>query len=707
MPLPFALMRIDTGRAVERYSVRVKQRERTKNEKGKTKKKIDWPKREPEQCKAKRLLSVHYQVSPYKETVRRRHIFNCHSSNSNNNSNNRVYNQRMVAPSPAMSALRMFQLFFGGALVLLSISSTTTITVAFPVAPGLLDPDTQPKFVTLVPEILGSNTLKLFAPGQQTMLQRFLGRPAKAIQSDGVQLNAYAITQDLGLVNPTTQTPLSTPVFAYGTSQSTASYPGPTLEAHYLIPGAVQWANRLDGVVSHPFTSMDGRSVMDESLHWAYSLKGYQNATFATAGIPILTHLHGIHADPRYDGHPNRFFSPQFAITGPEWEDKDYIYPNDQGAATLWYHDHSLGVTRLNVYAGLVGYYIVRDEIDTGTSSNKLGLPAGEFEKAYAFNDRMFKENGELFFPAYPGDPFYADWITADMNWSASKPSCLGEYFGDFMLTNGKAWPVQKVQARPYRLHLLNGCDTRYLALSFIAVNASATTFAGGRVVPYTIVGADQGLMVNPIANITRSLLETGGRLDIVINFRGYEGRRIIIKNEGGDIAFRGNDLPNVQLFDHTNKIMAFDVDSRRLRRPPKMPNFDNPQTPYGPASKRRRVGLFEGRDQYGRLQPSLGGELIPGIVESFTWGEPNTEIVDKDATEDWIIYNFSSGAVRTLTVVKIVKCNTREFGCEKMAFAVEESGFVVSVCNRVVRTNTIGTCTFTQFYSHDVPSSS
>jgi spore coat protein A, manganese oxidase len=528
--------------------------------------------------------------------------------------------------------------------------------VSFPIAPGLMDPDTQPKFEEVVPEALqGQRLIRMYTPPRarrRGILGMLFGSGARSTPkaTSGVVLNAYQIWQETGLIDPTTKKRLQTQVFGYGQTQTTASWPGPTLEARHNIPATVQWANKLVGVTTHPFTSMDGKTVLDKSLHWAYSIEGYKNFTVEKDGIPVLTHLHGIHADPRYDGHPDKFYSPNFVVKGPDWQDEDYIYPNDQKSATLWYHDHSLGITRLNVYAGLSGFYLVRDEQDTGVDGNSLNLPAGEFEKAYAIQDRMFKADGRLFYPAYKGDPFYADWITQDMKWDSDVdgPSCLGEFFGDFILVNGKIWPKQNVKGRTYRLHLLNGCDTRYLAIQFVAVNAGAKTTTGGKVVKYSIVGADQGLMFSPLNGTQRSLIETGGRLDVVIDFRGYEGKRIIMTNIGGDVAFRG-DLPNIKLFDHTSMIMAFDVDSRRLIQPPPKPQWNFPVVKYDTPSIRRKVGLFEGRDQYGRLQPSLGGELVPGngIIETFTWFEPNTEIVKKDATEDWIIFNFSSGAVR------------------------------------------------------------
>ena len=104
----------------------------------------------------------------------------------------------------------------------------------------------------------------------------------------------------------------------------------------------------------------------------------------AANGIPIVPHVHGGHTDFQYDGNPEFFFSPGWGVRGPQWVEKKYIYDNDQPAGNLWYHDHALGITRLNVYAGMAGFYFVRDNDDTGLPGNTYDLPAWPYEKAYA-----------------------------------------------------------------------------------------------------------------------------------------------------------------------------------------------------------------------------------------------------------------------------------------------------------------------------------
>jgi spore coat protein A, manganese oxidase len=159
------------------------------------------------------------------------------------------------------------------------------------------------------------------------------------------------------------------------------------------------------------FGDYTGFSVVDTSIHWAYSLPGYEEYSIEKNGTPIVPHLHGGHSDAPFDGNPDYFFSPGFKVRGPLWTQEVYVYDNDAPAASLWYHDHALGITRLNVYAGMAGFYIVRDDQDTGAVDNPLGLPAFPYEIPLVIQDRMFKENGELFYPAFPGDPYYEDFI--------------------------------------------------------------------------------------------------------------------------------------------------------------------------------------------------------------------------------------------------------------------------------------------------------
>jgi spore coat protein A, manganese oxidase len=548
----------------------------------------------------------------------------------------------MAAKDPKMRSIGLRILQWG--IIILTVLCANHVQ-GDAIINGLMDPDRQPKFVEVVPEAL-SPTFKI-------------RQDAKACSSTSAVCNnnnkplfigVYRINHETGLVNAQGKR-LVTPIFAYGQSAATASWPGPTMEVQSNVPLAVQWSNELVGVTQFPFSSLkNDQTVLDTTLHWAYSLMGYEQYTIGQNGIPVVVHLHGSHSGPDLDGNPEHFFTPNYAIKGPEWAFTTYQYENDQPAAMLWYHDHALGITRLNVYAGLAGMYFIRDDVDTGTRTNTLGLPSGEYEKAYVIQDRMFKANGQLFYPAYAGEPGYDDFIVGEgASWDTTKPTAFAEFFGDFMVVNGKIWPRQKVQSRRYRIHLLNGSDSRFLAVSFVAVKAGATSTEGGQIVPYTLVGADQGLLNAPIPNLKRSLIEPGARIDIVIDFGRYFGKRIIVKNEGGDSPFSG-ELPGEQIYNDTDKIMAFDVARRRKWF---QPSCGPPQWLWkrpnngGRAARVRRVGLFEGRDAFGRLLPMQGGEREENIVETFTWIDPTTETPKLGTTEEWEIYNFSDDAVR------------------------------------------------------------
>lgn len=199
----------------------------------------------------------------------------------------------------------------------------------------------------------------------------------------------------------------------------------------------------------------------------------------------------------------------------------------------LWYHDHALGITRLNVYAGLAGFFALRDDDDTGKPDNPLGLPADPYELGYAVQDRMFKSNGELFYPAFPGDPAYEGFIidegvrVCDVTvgppcLDPSQPTALAEFFGDHIVVNGKIWPKASVEPRQYRVRLLNGSDSRFMRLRLRLASSSIATEIGfaDPVLPFFVIGSDQGLRENAV-QVNEVDFLPGERLDLVIDFKG------------------------------------------------------------------------------------------------------------------------------------------------------------------------------------------
>jgi FtsP/CotA-like multicopper oxidase with cupredoxin domain len=228
-------------------------------------------------------------------------------------------------------------------------------------------------------------------------------------------------------------------------------------------------------------------------------------ATHPTLGhtLAMSTHLHGSASLPQYDGYANDLVLPGFY--------KDYHYPNVQAGRTLWYHDHAVHFTAQNVYSGLAGQYHVIDPAERGL------LPEGLFDIPLTVNDVMFAADGKL-------------------GYNDRQQSGL---FGDVVLVNGQPWPVLKVQKRVYRFRILNASASR--SYRFYLSSGEAVT----------MVATDGGLM--PIAQTVGEWRHGGAeRYEVLIDFRKYaSGTRIELRNRSNE---------NNRDFDHTNKIMAFDV---------------------------------------------------------------------------------------------------------------------------------------------------
>ena len=560
---------------------------------------------------------------------------------------------------------RQFLRASGGAVAgfILWDGVASTPAGAVQAAPGLSDPAIQPRFVELAPNALD--------PG-------FIFKPIEGGPKAGTHnLSIRQASHETGLVAANGKRRLRTTIWGYG-DESGPTWPGKTIVAQSGSPTTVRWNNDLVRRNGRPLPHF---LPVDTSLHWCYSLSGYEFRTLADDGVPIITHLHGGHSDFQFDGNPEFFYTPDYEVVGPQWAPlggviKDFVYSNDQPAGTLWYHDHALGITRLNVYAGLAGFYILRDADDTGLVGNSLGLPAGPYELAYAIQDRMFTDRGDLFFPAFPGEPFYDDFITGEGAilppelFPGGGPTALAEFFGDHMVINGKIWPKTDVEPRNYRMRLLNGCDSRFLAVQFWEVPPGATSFAGGNgPLPFTVVGSDQSLASSPTSTETL-LIENGARYDVVFDFGSVTpGNRVIMRNIGGDEPF-GGDIPGPMVFEHTDQIMAFDV---VVPLDPAVPDVTPAFTGPGGAvsttvDRVRKVALFEGMDEFGRLQPMLGTAepatdyagnpinwpadpaysnvgLIGQMEGSITWHSPPTENPALGATEEWEIWNVTGDA--------------------------------------------------------------
>jgi len=250
------------------------------------------------------------------------------------------------------------------------------------------------------------------------------------------------------------------------------SSPGPTFETRSGEPLLVEWANELPTEHFLP---------IDHSVHGAETDK---------PSVRVVTHLHGAKAPAKSDGYPQDWFVPGKSAT--------YYYPNAQDAAQLWYHDHALGITRLNVYAGLFGNFFVRDSFE-----DALNLPRGKYEIPLTLCDRSFDAQGRLFYPVSP-DPA-SPWVS--------------ELFGEALLVNGKLYPYLEVEPRKYRFRVLNAANARFFHLAL----------SNGQ--EFYQIGTDLGLLPAPVA-LKALPLAPGERADLILDFSRHAGEQIVVTND-------------------------------------------------------------------------------------------------------------------------------------------------------------------------------
>ena len=224
---------------------------------------------------------------------------------------------------------------------------------------------------------------------------------------------------------------------------------------------------------------------------------------------PIVTHLHGGENHPQFDGTPLQWFTAGGA-RGPHYITNTFTYYNEQRASMVWYHDHALGNTRTNVYAGLAGAYFIRDDQDTGEEGNPLGLPARPVrDPARTAGQDLQRRTASMFYPTEGVTPTHPEWVP--------------EFFGDVAVVNAKIWPYVDVEPRRYRLRIVNGSQARVYRLHFADENS-------GRELPFTQIGADGGLLRAPVT-MTALLIAPGERADVIVDFTGHRNRSFIVTN--------------------------------------------------------------------------------------------------------------------------------------------------------------------------------
>jgi spore coat protein A, manganese oxidase len=478
--------------------------------------------------------------------------------------------------------------------------------------------------------------------------------------------------------------------------------PSLTIEAEYDRPVRVKWINQLVGP--------DGSFLphllpVDPTLHWANppggdidrdSRPSFDETPGAYAGpVPIVTHVHGaVGVGDDSDGYAEAWYLPdasnipaEFATEGTWYDffaakaaenygaswDPGYAtfqYPNLGRAGTTWYHDHTLGMTRLNVYAGPAGFYLIRGgpagddavlDQRTGRLATLPGPAPRENDKfppnktyreiAIAVQDRSFNADGSLF---YPDTRAFFDGIMGPYRPTTDiSPIWNPEFFGNMIIVNGSTWPFQEVEQRRYRFRVLNGCQSRFLILDFNAI-------AG---VEAWVIGNEGGFVPAPV-NLTadhgnRLLVGPAERADLIIDFTNVPADHYVLMNVGPDEPFGGG-VPKVDFEPAdeatTGQIMEFRV------VPTLTPDRSTPPeflqlpalAPLSVETVTRRLALLEKMSP--DFEEEAPAEALLGTIEGdpndgggvwteHLWMAPVTENPAVGATEVWELYNATGDA--------------------------------------------------------------
>jgi spore coat protein A len=342
------------------------------------------------------------------------------------------------------------------------------------------------------------------------------------------------------------------------------SAPGPTFETRSSEPLLVEWVNALPTEHFLP---------LDRTIHGAEADK---------PAVRTVVHLHGAKTRPESDGYPEDWIVPG--------KSSRYYYPNQQDAAMLWYHDHALGINRLNVYAGLLGAFFIRDAVE-----DALNLPKDKHEVPLILYDRLLTRDAQLLYPVSPD--LQSPWVP--------------EIFGNAILVNGKLFPYLDVEPRKYRFRVLNASNARIYHLAFVD---DAANHAAANAGLFHQIGTDQGLLPAPVP-LTSLEIAPGERADLIVDFSEHRGARLILKNQ----AF---------------VVMQFRVASGKMADTASLPSSlrSVAKIPESQAVQTRLLTL----DEY----VNKSGNPVMLLLNATHWKEPATEKPVLGSTEIWTLIN-------------------------------------------------------------------
>ncbi len=598
-----------------------------------------------------------------------------------------------------------FKLSAGGAALVFTSKFGNSVRIAKAAIPGgTLPPNGIPKFVTplLIPPVMpragvikqtNGKNIDYYEISMRQFYQPILPGPFPATKVWGYGAVAADSKKDFTLVN-------------------FHNAPSLTIEANWNRPVRIKWINDLKDVNGNYLPHL---LPVDQSLHWTNppggmaardtrpDFTGQPTPGRYNGPVPIVTHVHGaVGVGDESDGYPEAWYLPDAgnipagyategtwynffagkaaaafnANWGPGYA--TFQYPNLNRASTIWYHDHALGMTRLNVYAGPAGFYIIRggpdgdaSVLDTRTGAaailpgpapkqgDKFPSSKTYYEIPVAIQDRSFNSDGSLY---YPDTREFFDTIVGDFIPAGEySPIWNPEFFGNTIIANGNTWPFQVVEQRRYRFRFLNGCQSRFLILDFNNIQG----------VKVWQIGNEGGFLAAPV-NITanhnnRLLMALAERADLIVDFSNVPVGNYVLGNVGPDEPFGGG-TPGEDFepsdSTSTGQILQFKVVPAVAADPTTPPQFLQlpaiiplpAETAIRPLCLIEKMGMGHdaaNNDVEGPVEALLGTvgpdsinrETPPGVWTERKWMDRVTESPESGTTEVWEFYNTTGDA--------------------------------------------------------------